>query len=134
MNKPIYVLLPPVSETQRVGRVAIPEGMKKTLSERQFFNDFETRNVTANVDVTFRTRTFLWMSQLCSTLEPPVAHVPRCLLCATLAHGSWSVRPIWGVRPTWVLISVLAIRCWDRSRSTGLRGRAPGPHVGAVGG
>jgi hypothetical protein len=37
LNKPIYVLVPPLSATELVGRAALPISMKKTLSERQFF-------------------------------------------------------------------------------------------------
>ena len=78
MNRPIYVLLPPVSENQRVGRLAIPEGMKKTLSERQFFNDFETRNVTATS--TSPLERFPVESLALFHPRTPLAHISHCLL------------------------------------------------------
>lgn len=54
LNKPIYVLVPPLSESELVGRSAIPISMKKTLSERQFFTfanrDTYTESVRGLVD------------------------------------------------------------------------------------
>jgi len=48
-NKPVYVIVPPLSEAEQVTSLdALPEAMGKTLSERQFFNVSHGQGVYAD--------------------------------------------------------------------------------------